>query len=87
MAQCATKRVNIRKVMSRPAFLPGVKDAMNGFGFYERYDAMPTSDQWSYERGRQFYFAAGKMRIKQGRGISFDAVQTYKALRADNTIL
>ena len=87
MAQCNTQRVTLKSVMSHPVFLQGVKDAMNGFGFYERYDAMPTSDQWSYERGRQFYFAAGKMRIKQGRGISFDAVQTYKALRADNTIL
>ena len=87
MAQCATKRVNIRKVMSHPVFLQGVKDAMNGVGFYERYDTLPENHQWSYERGRQFYFAVGKMRIKQGRGISFDAVQTYKALRADNTIL
>lgn len=87
MAQCATKRVSLRKVMSQPAFLQGVKDAMSGVGFYERYETMPTSDQWSYERGRQFYFAAGKMRIMQGRGVSRDAVETYKSLRADKSIL
>lgn len=87
MAQCDTKRVSLKSVMAHPVFLQGFRDAMNGLGFYERYEKLPVNQQWSYERGRLFYFAAGKMRIKQGRGVSRDAMETYTMLRADNYIL
>ena len=87
MSQCLTKRVSLKSVMSHPVFLQGFHDAMNGVGFYEHYDSIPENKQWNYERGRQFYFAAGKMRIKQGRGVSRDALKTYQTLRADKSIL
>jgi len=87
MAQCDTKRVNVKSVIGHPVFLQGFHDAMNGIGFYERYETLPTNQQWSYERGRQFYFAAGKKRIKQGRGVSREAIKMFVELRTDNSIL
>ena len=87
MAQCETKRVNLKSVIGNAFFLKGFQDAMNGIGLYEKYDSIPLNKQFNYERGRQFYFAAGKIRIKQGRGVSRDAVEIYKMLRANNYVL
>lgn len=87
MAQVTTKVVNLKTIMSRPIFQRGYLDAMNGAKFDEDYDNWSAATQWSYERGRLFYFGAGKMRLKQGRGLSNQAIETYKALRESKVIL
>ena len=81
------RRTPIKTMLARPEFLQGFKDAMSGVGFYEKYDQMPVSGQLAYERGRHFFFAAGHMRIKQGRGVSRDAIEVYNELRSENTLI
>ena len=87
MSQVTTKRTPIKKVLARTEFVQGYKDAMTGVGFYEKYEQMTSSEQWTYERGRQFFFAAGPMRIRQGRGVTREAIQMYRDLRNENVVL
>ena len=77
------------KRISAKTFQQGFKDAMNGIGFYEKYeyyDQQGVDDKINYELGRHFYFAAGKTRLKQGRGISGKAIEIYDELRANCTL-
>jgi len=87
MAQVTTRVVNLKTIMGRPAFVRGYNEAMCGSKFAKDYDNWPSNEQWSYERGRLFYFGAGRMRLKQGRGVSRQAIDTYIMLRENNTIL
>ena len=87
MAQVTTHSVSLKTIMSRPTFVRGYNEAMVGAKFSKDYDNWTTNEQWSYERGRLFYFGAGRVRLKQGRGVSRQAIETYMALRDNNTIL
>ena len=87
MAQTDTHKTSIKKVMSNPAFIQGYKDASNGVSFYENYDRIPNFQQFAYERGRQFFFAVGKMRIKQGAGISKEAQVAFISLFRQKAII
>lgn len=87
MAQVDTKVVNLKTIMGRPIFERGYLDAMCGAKFAKDYDDWSAAKQWSYERGRLFFFGAGKVRLKQGRGVSGQAIEAYKALRNDKVIL
>jgi hypothetical protein len=87
MPQVTTKVVSLKKIMGRPAFERGYLDAMCGTSFAKDYDDWHANEQWSYERGRLFFFGAGKVRLKQGRGVSSQAIEAYKALRNDKVIL
>ena len=87
MAQVSTKVVSLKKIMGRPAFERGYLDAMCGAKFNKDYDDWSANEQWSYERGRLFFYGAGKVRLKQGRGVSSQAIQVYKALRDSKVIL
>lgn len=87
MAQVSTRVVNIRTIMGRPTFVRGYNEAMCGAKFAKDYDDLTANEQWSYERGRLFFFGAGKIRLKQGRGVSSQAIQIYKALRDSKVIL
>jgi hypothetical protein len=87
MAQVATKGVSIRKIMARPTFLQGARDAANGLGFCSEYDDFSTAEQWSYERGRLFYFATGLKAFRAGAGVRQEAVVLYKSGRASLSIL
>ena len=87
MAQVTTRVVNIKTIMGRPMFVRGYNEAMTGAKFAKDYDDWSAAEQWSYERGRLFFFGAGKVRLKQGRGVSSQAIQVYKALRDSKVIL
>jgi len=87
MPQVNTHTVSLKTIMGRPAFVRGYNEAMTGAKFAKDYDNWPSNEQWSYERGRLFYFGAGRMRLKQGRGVSRQAIDTYVMLRENNTIL
>ena len=87
MSQAPTRKVTVKKALMQPAFEKGYRDAMNGVGFYENYEKISLGEQWSYERGRHFYFAVGKVRLKQGNGISKTAIAAYKAVRAMRVVL
>ena len=87
MAQVKTRTVNLKTIMGRPAFQRGYTEAMCGTSFARDYDNWSSNEQWSYERGRLFFFGAGKVRLKQGRGVSSQAMQVYKALRDSKVIL
>jgi hypothetical protein len=87
MAQVPTKIISAKTLMSRPIFQRGYTEAMYGTKFAADYDDWPASLQWTYERGRQFYFAAGRVRLKQGRGVSSQAIEAYRTLRNENVIL
>jgi hypothetical protein len=86
LTQIPTKAIPLKKILVRPAFQLGMKDAEAGRGFNEKYESFTTGDQWTYERGRQFYFTAGRMRIRQGKGVSRQAIAAYKELRATGFI-
>lgn len=85
--QIPVKKTSTKKMMSRPAFQLGIKDAEAGRGFDEKYEKFSTTDQWTYERGRQFYFTVGKMRLKQGNGISRTALIAYNTAREMQAVL
>jgi hypothetical protein len=87
MAQVATKGVSIRKIMARPTFLQGARDAANGLGFCSEYDDFSILDQWTYERGRLFYFATGLKAFRAGTGVTREAIVLYKSGRAGLSIL
>jgi hypothetical protein len=87
MPQVSTKVVNLKTIMGRPMFERGYLDAMCGAKFAKDYDDWSANQQWSYERGRLFFYGAGKVRLKQGRGVSSQAIQVYKSLRDSNVIL
>ena len=87
MAQVNTRTVNLKTIMGRAAFQRGYTEAMCGTSFAKDYDDWHANEQWSYERGRLFFFGAGKVRLKQGRGVSSQAIEAYKALRNEKTIL
>ena len=78
-----------KKRIASLTFQQGFYDAMNSVGFYEKYDYYEqqcNDDKINYELGRHFYFAAGKTRLKQGRGISNKAIKIYDKLRANCTL-
>ena len=88
MSQARTKGTTFKKVMSHPVFIEGYKDAMNGVGLYEKYDRLGEHQRFSYERGRQFFFATGKkMRIRQGKGVDRDALSVFKWLFVEKAII
>ena len=80
--QVPTKAIPMKKLLALPSFLMGMKDAESGVGFNAIYESWSIIDQWTYERGRQFYFTAGKIRVRQGKGVSRQAIAAYKELRS-----
>ena len=87
MAQIATGRTVIRAIMAHPIFLQGARDAANGFGFCSDYDNFSTREQWTYERGRLFYFDTGVKSFRAGAGVKPKAIALYKSGRANLSIL
>ena len=87
MSQIKTKRVTTRQIMSRPMFTKGIQDALAGLGFDPGYEHLNDTAKWSYERGRQFYYATGISRVRQGRGLLRKAVYAYNAARIAGEIL
>lgn len=87
MPQAHTHKTTIAKVLAHPIFNEGYKDAMNGVSFYEKYEKIPEFNQFAYERGRNFFFAVGKMRIRQGRGATKEAIQMLNYLFQQKIIL
>jgi hypothetical protein len=87
MSQAATHGTSFKKVLAHPIFNEGYKDAMKGVNFYEKYERLADHQKFSYERGRQFFFSVGKMRIRQGRGATKEAIQVFKYLFQQKIIL
>ena len=87
MSQIKTKRTTTKGIMARAMFTKGIQDARAGLRFDPGYEDFNTTAQWTYERGRQFYFATGITRVKQGRGVRSHAVAEYNAARRAGAIL
>lgn len=87
MAQVATGRNSIRSIMARPTFLRGARDAAEGLGFCSDYDNFSTGEQWTYERGRLFYFDTGVKSFRAGAGVKREAIALYKFGRVNLSIL
>ena len=81
------KTITVKDILLSRDFLQGYRDAGYGFPFYEHYDRLSSPGQWLYERGRQFYFAAGPMRILHKDGVTSIAASAYKNLRNNKTIV
>ena len=82
MAQVKTRRVKLSTIMGRADFLMGMKDASQGNPVRDHWDnrtrAGVTNEQWSYERGRLFFFwlkgrGLSDMKIKNGRSVTYEA--------------
>lgn len=91
MAQATTRMVTIKSMLGSHYFTRGTKDYLAGKGFDKDYDKWDGSDQWRYERGRLFAAATGgSVPVKGGQGnkrVTYQAVDTYVALRKTNAIL
>ena len=87
MAQVNTRVVSIKDILARPMFQRGYTDAMCGAKFAKEYDDWTAISQWNYERGRLFFYGAGMVRLKQGRGVSKQAIVKYNDLRREGVIL
>jgi hypothetical protein len=77
-SQVKTKRCTISSVMGTADFLAGMRDAASGKPILDQWESRTTksvaNEQWSYERGRLFYFwLKGKglecRPIKEGRKV------------------
>lgn len=87
MSQIKTKRTTTKSILSRTMFAKGIRDALAGLGFDTGYEDLSDTAKWSYERGRQFYFATGITRVKQGRVVLSHAIHAYNAARKTGAIL
>jgi hypothetical protein len=92
MKQIKTRRVKLTTIMGRADFLMGMKDAAQGKPVRNHWDNRTRSglinEQWSYERGRLFFFwlkgnGLSDMQIKNGRTVTYAAqVQFVEAWKA-----
>ena len=82
MKQIKTRRVKLSTIMGRADFLMGMKDASQGKPVRDHWDnrtrAGVINEQWSYERGRLFFFwlkgcGLSDMKIKNGRSVTYEA--------------
>jgi hypothetical protein len=84
------KTTKLSSIISGHYFTRGYKDAKAGNGFDSDYDKMNGPDQWSYERGRQFFFATGGLiPTKCGKGnkrVNHDAIIAYSKLHSNNIL-
>lgn len=84
--QVSTHRVTINAIMRRKAFLDGMRDAFLGEPISDAWREMP--EQWSYERGRQFGAATGKLTLCVRKGsVSEEEQAQYIRLRQEGVIL
>jgi hypothetical protein len=86
MSNSKKKNVTIQNVMGTADFLHGIRDAQQGKPVKDQWDARTqkgvANEQWSYERGRLFWFwivSQGKtdMQIKQGRTVTYEAQREF----------
>ena len=86
MKQVKTRRVKLSTIMGRADFLMGMKDASQGKPVRDHWDnrtrAGVINEQWSYERGRLFFFwlkgcGLSDMKIKNGRSVTYEAQVQY----------
>lgn len=92
MKQVKTRLVKLSTIMGRADFLMGMKDAELGLPIRDHWDtrtrAGVTNEQWSYERGRLFYFwlkgnGLSRLQIKEGRRVTYAAQSQFsEAMRA-----
>jgi len=57
MVQVPTVPTTIRQIMSHQLFEIGVRDAGTRRPFNKNYDCWDGDEQWSYDRGRQWFAA------------------------------
>lgn len=76
--QVKTVNCTYRSILRTKYFKLGVEDATKGRGWNNDYDYWDINDQWGYERGRLFgLFTKGKIPVKNGRAVNFDAIKYY----------
>jgi hypothetical protein len=84
--QIKTRRVKLSTIMGRADFLMGMKDAAQGKPIRDHWDNRTrsgvTNEQWSYERGRLFFFwlkgnGLSDLKIKDGRTVTYAAQVQY----------
>ena len=94
--QVKTRRVTISSIMGTAVFRKGFEEAMNGFPLEDSWETKTrrgvASEQWSYERGRLFFFwlkAKGLENepFKQGRRVLAWAQDEYNEATKEKAIL
>ena len=88
MSQVKTRNVRLKTIMYSRAFMRGYKEAISGLPFNPDYDSWKSSDQWSYERGRQFaILSGGKQPPKIGKDINYSALLNFGELIYNGAII
>lgn len=85
MAQASTRSTTIQAVMQKAAFVRGTIE--RGKGWPPDFDDWKGSDRWAYERGRHYAAGGGPVPIKRGRVLRPEAIEAFRRLRADGTII
>lgn len=79
-------KVKLSTIIGRASFRVGFDSARKGEGWPADYNKMDPSDQWSFERGRQFGIIAPNVILKMGRSITPSAVRAFADALADGAI-
>lgn len=94
--QVKTRRVTISSIMGSADFKQGMADARNGAPIKDQWKSRTRkgvcSEQWSYERGRLFYFwlkskGLDGEPIKSGRSVLRWAQEEYVKAAQEKAIL
>ena len=94
--QVKTRRVTISSVMGRADFLSGIRDAASGKPISDQWESRTQkgviNEQWTYERGRLFYFwLKGKgleaQKMKDGRRVLSWAQQEFSQAWKEKAII
>ena len=86
MTQVATKTTTIGATMRAKSFLRGFSEVQRGIALDPEAFRSNASDQWKYERGRQFgCLYTGP--LKQGRNLVYEAAYAYHLASRSRAIL
>jgi len=86
MSQVKTKLTTVGAVMRAKSFLRGFSEVQRGIALYPEAFRSNASDQWKYERGRQFAcLYTGP--LKQGRNLVYEATYAYHLANRSRAII
>lgn len=86
MTQIKTKLITVGAVMRAKSFLRGFSEVQRGIALDPEAFRSNASDQWKYERGRQFAcLYTGP--LKQGRTLLYEATYAYHLAHRSRAII
>jgi hypothetical protein len=86
MSQVKTKLTTVGAVMRAKSFLRGFSEVQRGVPLDPEAFRSNASDQWKYERGRQFAcLYTGP--LKQGRNLVYEATYAYHLANRSRAII